>query len=79
MGYFNEFPHTRGYDGDLGWLIKMYKELVALYKSNNDYLDDIIKNLSQVVTQLIADGDIYLSTNYIEDTKTLQFIFKSEV
>ena len=27
MGYFNEFPHTRTYDNDLGWLIKIVKEL----------------------------------------------------
>ena len=32
MAYF-EFPHTRTYDSDLGWLIKTYKDLVAEYGS----------------------------------------------
>ena len=27
MGFFNEFPHTRTYDNDLGWIIKTIKEL----------------------------------------------------
>ena len=27
MGFFNEFPHTRTYDNDLGWLIKKVKDL----------------------------------------------------
>lgn len=27
MAYFNEFPHTRNYDADLGWLIRNVKKL----------------------------------------------------
>ena len=40
MGYFNEFPFTRNYDGDLGWLIKIYKELTEYYKS----IENVLRN-----------------------------------
>lgn len=55
MGYFNEFPHTRGYDGDLGWLIKIYKDLLALYKSNNDYLDEINQQIENMTEQQLQE------------------------
>ena len=32
MSYF-EFPHTRTYDSDLGWLIKTLKEVCTLVES----------------------------------------------
>ena len=31
MSFFFEFPHTRTYDSDLGWLIKTMKELAVEY------------------------------------------------
>lgn len=43
MGYFNEFPHTKGYDGDLGYLIKMYKKLVAEYASIQEQYEALTK------------------------------------
>lgn len=62
MGYFNEFPHTRIYDGDLGWLIKMYKELLAKYTSNNEYLSEILDNLEgftqEQLNKWLEDGTI---------------------
>lgn len=30
MAFFNEFPHTRNYDDDLGWLIVTVKKLIKL-------------------------------------------------
>lgn len=36
MSYF-EFPHTRTYDTDLGWLIKTVKELTEAAESLNDW------------------------------------------
>lgn len=48
MGYFNEFPHTRSYDGDLGYLIKMYKKLVAEYGSIEDQYKVLVKIYEQV-------------------------------
>ena len=32
MSYF-EFPHTRTYDSDLGWLIKSMEELLDEYNA----------------------------------------------
>lgn len=55
MGYFNEFPHTRNYDGDLGYLIKMYKKLVALYKSNNEYLDEINQKIEDMTEEQLQE------------------------
>lgn len=48
MGYFNEFPHTRNYDGDLGYLIKMYKKLVAEYASIEEQYKVLVKIYEQV-------------------------------
>lgn len=55
MAYFNEFPHTRMYDGDLGWLIKMYKELLAQYKSNNEYLDEINQKIEDMTEEQLKE------------------------
>lgn len=55
MGYFNEFPHTRGYDGDLGWLIKMYKELLARYMCNNEYLKEIYQKIENVTEEQLKE------------------------
>ena len=37
MGYY-EFPHTRNYDTDLGYLIKRYKELSNQYNTLSEYV-----------------------------------------
>ena len=55
MGYFNEFPHTKSYDGDLGWLIKMYKELIARYKSNNEYLNEINQKIEDMTEEQLKE------------------------
>lgn len=44
MSYF-EFPHTRTYDSDLGWLIKSMKELIDEY---NDILSTVSTNTSDI-------------------------------
>lgn len=49
-----EFPHTRTYDGDLGFLIKRYNELYNMYSSINavvEELQDALKNLPQSIQQ----------------------------
>ena len=38
MAYF-EFPHTRTYDSDLGWLIKTVKEISDQYQSLVDWIN----------------------------------------
>lgn len=81
MGYYNEFPHTRNYDADLGFLIKAYKELLQNYKDINEYIkninDNIVKIAQDVIMQALEDGKIKLKTRYIPETETLEFIFIS--
>ena len=71
MGFFNEFPHTRTYDNDLGWLIKTVKELSTnlenFIKLNTvKYADPIQWNIStqyEANTVVIDDltGVAYIS------------------
>ena len=52
MAFFNEFPHTRTYDNDLGWLIKKVKELVE--QANSEM--EAIAELQQFMEEL-KSGD----------------------
>lgn len=85
MGYY-EFPHTRNYDSDLGFLIQMYQELTAKYDdlliSFDEFremlkiiLDQIEVNVTDEVNKLLQEGKIFLTTKYNEDDKSLEFIF----
>lgn len=52
-----EFPHTRTYDGDLGFLIKRYNELYAAYsniESTVEELQDALQNLPQTIAQEVS-------------------------
>lgn len=69
MGYFN-FPHTRTYDTDLGWLIKevnRVKELLNQYLENAviTFADPITWDITEQYTALTcvidSDGTAYLS------------------
>lgn len=44
MSYFN-FPHTRNYDSDLGWLIRNYKKLDDQVKFLLECCDQVKDNL----------------------------------
>jgi predicted RNase H-like nuclease (RuvC/YqgF family) len=51
-----EFPYTRTYDGDLGFLIKQYNELIAEYKSlaaDIEYVKEFAKTLDERVAAAI--------------------------
>lgn len=45
MAFFNEFPHTRTYDSDLGWIIKFVKHLLDIY---NELLTNNISNKEEI-------------------------------
>lgn len=69
MSYF-EFPHTRTYDTDLGWLIKKVKELADIQEDfikNNviHFADpitwDITKQYIQNTVVVDSDGTAYIS------------------
>lgn len=87
-GYY-DFPHTRTYDSDLGFLIKMYLELTNKYDDMLISFDEFIEILNSILNQidasvikevykLIKEGKIYLVTEYIAEKKALKFIFKGE-
>lgn len=48
MAYFNEFPHTRTYDSDLGWLIKKVQEVVTEVQSFVDFQESIQKGFDNL-------------------------------
>ncbi len=43
MAFFNEFPYTRNYDSDLGWLIKHVKKLLECCATAEEKLDTLMK------------------------------------
>lgn len=52
-----EFPHTRTYDGDLGFLIKRYNELYSAYsniESVVEQLQDALQNLPNTIAQEVS-------------------------
>lgn len=56
MSYF-EFPHTRTYDSDLGWLIKTVKKLVECCDSMTDWKtqhEQDYKELKKLYDDIIA-------------------------
>ena len=47
MSYF-EFPHTRTYDSDLGWLIKTVKKLTELVDGLEDWKTEHVEEYDQL-------------------------------
>lgn len=62
MAFTYEFPHTRNYDGDLGWIIKVVKELIE--HINNQ--DTEINNLQQQVT-IVQNWINNFSADYVKE------------
>lgn len=65
MGYY-DFPHTRNYDSDLGFLIKRYKELIEEYKIVNDKYDTLLK-IYEMVQKDIKDVTIEQLQKWLDD------------
>lgn len=62
MSFF-EFPHTRTYDGDLGWLIKHVSSYDEAIQALNEWIatytptiDDIVKFMQQLNEGYIPEG-----------------------
>lgn len=56
MSFF-EFPHTRTYDTDLGWLIKEYKTLddaIAAIDAWAEETDSTVKDLKKIIDEINA-------------------------
>lgn len=54
MSYFNEFPHTRTYDADLGWLISKVSEIAEEVSSFVQFQEDIQKGFDELTAKFEA-------------------------
>ena len=70
MAFFNEFPHTRTYDSDLGWLIWAMKKLISDWEdfSNTNSIKfadpinwSIANNYEPSTVVLDEEGNGYIS------------------
>lgn len=59
MSFF-EFPHTRTYDTDLGWLIKDYKTLDELINAIKSWINETQPTIDEInqFLDMIASGNI---------------------
>lgn len=60
MAFFNEFPHTRNYDGDIGWLIEAVRKLIECCESMTEWKDtfqEAYDELIEIYNQIIS-GDL---------------------
>lgn len=55
MAFFNEFPHTRTYDSDLGWLIKEMFELLTNWNGTKEEWEELQKEFQELVNNLGSD------------------------
>lgn len=57
MAFFNEFPHTRTYDSDLGWIIKEMKKLLkefgSLEEAWNAFKEQFGQSLDDAVLKVL--------------------------
>lgn len=65
MGYY-DFPHTRNYDSDLGFLIKKYKYLSNQYADLEDKYNALL-DIYEVVQKNIKDVTITQLQQWLED------------
>lgn len=76
MSYLYDFPHTRKYDDDLGFLIEYYKEVKEAYDGTwarinelADYLETHLPELaSEYLNTAIKEGRIFMKLKYQEVT-----------
>lgn len=65
MGFY-DFPHTRNYDSDLGFLIEKYKELQTIYSNfvDKDEFNTTISTLQSTLEKELNDTVSELENNY---------------
>lgn len=82
MGYY-EFPHTRNYDSDLGFLIEYYKEVKKSYDGTwdrinelADYLESHLPELASVyLDEALKAGSIAVNLKYTQEDTSLTFSY----
>lgn len=86
MSYIYDFPHTRKYDNDLGFLIEYYKEVKEAYDGTwarinelADYLETHLPELaSAYLDEALKAGIITANLKYTAEDTSLTFSFTSK-
>lgn len=86
MSYLYDFPHTRKYDDDLGFLIEYYKELKEAYDGTwarinelADYLETHLPELaSTYLDEALKAGRLAVNLKYSADDTSLSFSYTSK-
>lgn len=86
MSYIYDFPHTRKYDDDLGFLIECYKEVKEAYDGTwariNELADYLETHLPELVSDYIdvalREGRIAVNLRYNADDTSLTFSYTSK-
>lgn len=86
MSYLYDFPHTRKYDDDLGFLIEYYKEVKEAYDGTwarinelADYLETHLPELaSSYLDEALKAGRIAVNLKYSADDTSLTFSYTSK-
>ena len=86
MSYLYDFPHTRKYDDDLGFLIEYYKEVKEAYDGTwarinelADYLETHLPELaSKYLDEALKAGRIAVNLKYSADDTSLTFSYTSK-
>lgn len=86
MSYLYDFPHTRKYDDDLGFLIEYYKEVKEAYDGTwdrinelADYLETHLPELaSEYIDEALKVGKIAVNLKYTASDTSLTFSYTSK-
>lgn len=86
MSYIYDFPHTRTYDADLGFLIEYYKQVKEAYDGTWDRINELADYLETHLPELVSDyidialreGRIAVNLKYSSDDTSLTFSYTSK-
>lgn len=83
MSYIYDFPHTRNYDSDLGFLIEYYKGVKRSYDGTWDRINELADYLEANLPDLASDyldealkaGMIAVNLKYTQEDTSLTFSY----
>lgn len=86
MSFLYDFPHTRNYDSDLGFLIEYYKEVKEAYDGTwarinelADYLETHLPELaSAYLDEALKAGRLAVNLKYDAEDTSLTFSYGSK-
>lgn len=86
MSYIYDFPHTRTYDSDLGFLIEYYKQVKEAYSGTwarinelADYLETHLPELaSEYLDIALKEGRLAVNLKYTESDTSLTFTYTTK-